>query len=46
MPKDYHSDSIQNRKEYEKYFNYKKPGLKITDGGAGLGMGLASTSTS
>ncbi len=39
LPKDYHSDSIQNRKDYAKYFNYKKPGLKITDGGAGLWMG-------
>lgn len=39
LPKDYHADSIQNRKDYEKYFNYRKPGLKITDGTAGLGMG-------
>ena len=39
MPKDYRNDSIQNRKDYEKYFNYKKPGLKITDGSSGLGMG-------
>ncbi len=39
MPKNYHMDSLQNRKDYEKYFDYKKPGFKITDGSAGLGMG-------
>ncbi len=27
--KDYHLDSIQNRQDYAKIFNYKKPGLKI-----------------
>ncbi len=28
--KDYRLDSIQNRKDYAKYFNYKKPGLKLS----------------
>jgi len=34
-------DSLQNRKDYEKIFNYKKPGLEITegaDGNAGLDL--------
>jgi CarboxypepD_reg-like domain len=39
MPKNYRDDSIQNRKDYEKYFNYRKPGLKIGDASSGLGMG-------
>ena len=41
-PKNYHMDSLQNRQDYAKYFNYKKPGLKITDpsGGAGVGLDL------
>jgi hypothetical protein len=38
-PRDYRADSLQNRKDYEKYFDYKKPGFKVTDGSAGLGMG-------
>ncbi len=39
MPKNYIDDSIQNRKDYEKYFNYKKPKLTINDASSGLGMG-------
>ena len=31
-PRNYNMDSLQNRKDYEKIFNYKKPGLEITDG--------------
>jgi hypothetical protein len=38
-PRNYRDDSIQNRKDYEKIFNYHKPGVKVTDGTAGLGMG-------
>jgi hypothetical protein len=41
MPRDYHMDSLQNRQDYAKYFNYKKPGLKLTDPGtSGTGVGL------
>jgi hypothetical protein len=40
MPQSYHDDSLQNRKDYEKYFNFKKPNpFTVTDGSAGLGMG-------
>jgi hypothetical protein len=34
-PKNYYLDSLQNRKDYEKIFNYKKPGLEITEGANG-----------
>jgi hypothetical protein len=40
-PRNYHMDSLQNRKDYEKIFDYKKPGLSITegaDGNAGLDL--------
>lgn len=39
----YRADSIQNRQEYSKYFNYRKPGLRVTSdptGGAGVGLDL------
>ncbi|MBS1947946.1 MAG: hypothetical protein JST47_09280 [Bacteroidetes bacterium] len=41
-PRDYHMDSLQNRKDYAKYFDYKKPGFKLTEpsGGAGVGIDL------
>jgi hypothetical protein len=39
-PKNYRMDSIQNRKDYEKIFDYKKPGLGITDGPNGAGLDL------
>ena len=40
-PKNYHMDSLQNRKDYAKYFNYKKPGIKVSDAGInGTGVGL------
>jgi hypothetical protein len=40
MPRSYHLDSLQNRKDYEKYFDFKKPNpFKLSDGSAGLGMG-------
>jgi hypothetical protein len=40
-PKNYYLDSLQNRKDYEKIFNFKKPGLEISegaDGNAGLDL--------
>ena len=43
MPRNYHRDSLQNRKDYAKIFNYKKPGFKISSSGAGsdgLGVGV------
>jgi CarboxypepD_reg-like domain len=39
-PKNYYMDSLQNRKDYEKIFNYKKPGLELSDGSSGSGVGL------
>lgn len=39
----YHFDSLQNRKEYEKIFNYRKPGLRTTTlspGSMGAGVGV------
>jgi hypothetical protein len=42
-PKDYHMDSLQNRQDYAKYFDYKKPKFKLTDpnsGGTGVGLDL------
>lgn len=40
MPRNYHMDSLQNRKDYAKVFDYKKPGFKLTDGSQGLGAGI------
>jgi hypothetical protein len=40
MPQNYHMDSLQNRKDYAKIFDFKKPGIKITDGASGLGAGF------
>jgi hypothetical protein len=39
-PRNYYMDSLQNRKDYEKIFNYKKPGLALSDGSSGSGVGL------
>jgi hypothetical protein len=40
-PRDYHRDSVQNREDYAKYFNFKKPGLKISEpSGTEAGVGL------
>src|SRR3984893_2201832 len=38
----YHRDSLQNRRDYEKVFNYRKPGIGLTTspGGAGVGLDL------
>jgi hypothetical protein len=45
MPPDYRQDSIQNRRDYAKAFNFRKPGLSISSlpagaGGAGVGLDL------
>ena len=42
----YRRDSLQNRRDYEKIFNYKKPGISVStspmgSGGAGVGLDLA-----
>ncbi len=39
-PHNYHMDSLQNRKDYEKSFNYEKPGLTLTSPESGSGVGL------
>lgn len=39
-PRDYHLDSLRNRQEYEKVFDYKKPGFAITSPNSGLGVGV------
>ena len=45
MPRNYRMDSLQNRQDYAKYFNYRKPGFHVSsttgsDGGAGVGIDL------
>lgn len=40
MPRDYKADSMQNRQDYAKIFNYHKPGFKLNDGSGGLGAGV------
>ncbi|GGB10239.1 carboxypeptidase-like regulatory domain-containing protein [Puia dinghuensis] len=42
MPRNYHYDSLQNRQDYAKIFNYKKPGFKLnsTTGQDGGGVGV------
>jgi hypothetical protein len=39
-PKNYKQDSIQNRTDYAKVFNYEKPKLKSTMNGMGVGFDL------
>jgi hypothetical protein len=39
-PKNYHMDSLRNRQEYEKIFNFKKPGVSLTGPSSGLGVGF------
>lgn len=39
-PRNYHMDSLRNRQEYEKIFNFKKPGVSLTSPSSGLGVGL------
>jgi hypothetical protein len=44
--RDYRLDSIQNRKDYQKYFDFKKPGIKLSEnpgynpGGVTVGLDL------
>jgi hypothetical protein len=41
MPKNYRMDSLQNRKDYAKIFDFKKPtGIKLTSPSSGAGVGL------
>ena len=44
MPHNYRMDSLQNRKDYERYFDFKKPGFKMTspssNGGLSAGVDL------
>lgn len=39
-PRNYRLDSLQNRADYEKIFNYKKPGLKVVTPQYGAGAGF------
>ena len=44
--RDYRLDSIQNRRDYQKYFDFKKPGIKLSEnqgynpGGVTVGLDL------
>jgi hypothetical protein len=40
FPRNYTRDSIQNRQDYAKVFNFRKPGVSITAPGQGLGAGF------
>jgi hypothetical protein len=43
MPRNYRMDSLQNRKDYARIFDFRKPGLKLTEptsGGLGVGVDL------
>src|SRR5258708_19403682 len=40
MPRNYRLDSIQNRIDYAKVFDYEKPKLRPTRGGGGGGVGV------
>ncbi len=39
-PRNYRLDSLRNRQEYEKIFDFKKPGLTLTSPSSGLGVGV------
>ncbi|MCX8019250.1 MAG: hypothetical protein N2747_02000 [Chitinophagaceae bacterium] len=39
-PRSYRQDSLQNRQDYAKYFNYKKPGLSVAPAQYGAGIGF------
>ena len=39
-PRNYRLDSLRNRKDYEKVFDYKKPGFTLTSPSSGLGVGV------
>ena len=40
FPRNYKLDSIRNRQDYAKIFNYQKPGLKLVSPQYGAGVGL------
>lgn len=40
MPRNYHLDSLRNRQEYAKIFNYQKPGIKLVTPTMGAGVGV------
>ncbi|MHA4810153.1 peptidase associated/transthyretin-like domain-containing protein [Flavitalea flava] len=40
MPHNYRMDSLKNRQDYAKIFDFKKPGFKITSPNSGLGAGV------
>ncbi|MFN8291952.1 MAG: carboxypeptidase-like regulatory domain-containing protein [Chitinophagaceae bacterium] len=39
-PRNYHQDSLQNRLDYAKVFNYQKPKLKVVEPQYGAGVGF------
>ncbi|HEV3251731.1 MAG TPA: carboxypeptidase-like regulatory domain-containing protein [Puia sp.] len=39
-PRNYRADSIRNRQDYAKVFDFNKPGLSLTSPSSGLGVGL------
>ena len=39
-PRNYHTDSLRNRQDYAKVFDFSKPGLSLTSPSSGLGVGL------
>lgn len=40
MPQNYRMDSLQNRKDYAKIFDFKKPGFKLSSANSGPGVGV------
>jgi hypothetical protein len=40
VPRNYKQDSAQNRLDYAKAFNFKKPGIKLSSPEGGFGVGL------
>lgn len=40
VPRNYKQDSAQNRLDYAKAFNYKKPGISLSSPEGGFGVGL------
>ncbi|HEY6901731.1 MAG TPA: hypothetical protein VI233_13845 [Puia sp.] len=40
MPRNYHADSLQNRKDYAKIFDFQKPGFKLGSSKNGGGVGV------
>jgi len=40
VPRNYKADSMQNRLDYAKGFNYKKPGIKLSSPEGSFGVGL------